>query len=347
MTIEASIYPGYDGGRVGTITLDVANVRGEGGPYDPRLVLPLTIALDPQDEPATLALTRLSCALHLREPSMAAPYNQVGPSTPVLVDQLRDRLVASTPKRLSAHQVEARLFLSPPALAQLEAHRHTDPAKVFVGALSFDGTLAWTYKTTMYYTDATPGPHRFARDEWPFDFRAGASLTAEIWTTRIEPLALRIPASTWVDNVLPGLGLDRLRLIEITLPVGGGPLPVSVVSMFDDAQRDYDAGRYRECVGKCRDVRHAVEQHLGATKAQPVADVVAAQLALPAGAAERTFLDGAWKALGDLTNSAHHIGTTGAPSYSAAATRTCLFLTATLLDYMRHLYMPPPIGRHP
>jgi len=345
MGAEAYIHPSYNSGSVGAITLDTAKVRGEGGPYDARLVLPLKVALDPQDEQATLALTRLTCALHLAEP--IAPHNQVGPPTPAVMDRLGDRLVSSRPRRSCTHDIEARLFLSQPVLARLEAHRHAHPEKAFVGALSFDGTLAWTYKTTMYYTDATPGPHRIAHDEWPFDFNAGASLFASIWSTRIEPLTLRIPAETWVGNVLPDLGLDRLRLIEIAVPVGGGPLPASVVTLFDEAQRDYDGGRYRECVGKCRDVRHAVEQHLGATKAQPVADVVAAHLSLPAGAAERTFLDDAWKALGDLTNSAHHIGPTGVTSYAAAAARACLFLTATLLDYMRHLYMPSSIGRHP
>lgn len=342
---EAYIHPSYNSGSVGAITLDTAKVRGEGGPSDARLVLPLTVTLDPQDEGATLALTRLTCALHLGEP--VAPSSQVGPSTLILVERLGDRLVSSRPQRPFAHEVEARLFLSQAVVARIEAHRHAHAEKTFAGVLSFDGTLAWAYKTTMYYTDATPGSHRFAGDEWPFDFGAGASLLAPIWSTRIEPLAFRIPASTWIDNVLPGVGLDRLRLIEITMPVAGSPLPTSVVPTFDDAQRDYDAGRYRECIGKCRDVRNAVEQHLGATRAQPVADVMATQLGLPSDAAERAFLDNAWKALGDLTNSAHHINAAGAPTYSAAAARTCLFLTATLLDYLRHLYMAPPIGRHP
>lgn len=339
MPFESPIYDSSKRFTVGAVGLDYDQVRGEGGPHDARLVFPLTVRLHPQREEATLALTHVSCALHLSNPPL--PSNRVG----AVVDLPLTGGHTSTPHG-GFYTFEIRLPVSQPVVARFEEHRHSAPDKAFMGTLRVGVALAWVYRTNSTYDEAMPASRRFPKDEWPFSFDAGASFLVPFWNFEPDPLAFRIPAPSWVDNVLPGLGLDRLRLIEIAAPIGGGPLPESVVSMFDDAQRDYDTGRYRECVGKCRDVRHAVEQHLGATRAQPVSDVVAAQLSLPAGAAERTFLDDAWKALGDLTNSAHHIGPAGVPAYSAAATRTCLFLTATLLDYMHHLYMPPPIGRH-
>ncbi len=340
MAFESPIFDSSKRFTIGAVGLDYDQVRGEGGPDDARLVFPLMVRLHPQKEEATLALTRLSCALHLSSPPQSS--NRIGD----VVDLPLTGMHTSTPHG-GFYTFEMRLPVSQPLVARFEEHRHSAPDKAFRGTLSVALAVSWVYRTNSTYDEAMPASRRFPKDEWPFNFDVGASFLVPFWNFEPDPLEFRIPAASWIDNVLPGLGLDRLRLIEIAVPVAGGPLPAGVVSMFDDAQRDYDAGRYRECVGKCRDVRHAVEQHLGATKAQPVADVVAAQLSLPAGGAEQTFLDDAWKALGDLTNSAHHIGTAGVPAYSAAATRTCLFLTATLLDYLRQLYMPPPIGRHP
>lgn len=344
MAFDAAIRPGSAGPGVGTISLNTDEIRGEGGPHDARLVLPLVVRLEPQPERANLGLTELTVALHLTSAGGPVfPATQVGPC----VSLLGGTVLPCIPGSSTSYPIEARVPLSQAIIAQIEGRRHESPDKAFTAVMNVGGTLAWLYKRAPLLSEGEAS-YLFARSDWPFAPNVGiASLVAPFWDTVIDDLFVRIPEAMWVANVLPGLGLDRLRLVEIAAPTDSGPLPACVVPLFDDAQRDYDAGRYRECVGKCRDVRHAVEQHLGATKAQPVAAVVAAQLALPPDAAERTFLDDAWKALGDVTNSAHHIGPAGAPSYSAAAARTCLFLTATLLDYLRHLYLPPPIGRHP
>jgi hypothetical protein len=149
-----------------------------------------------------------------------------------------------------------------------------------------------------------------------------------------------------VNNVIPGLGLDRLRLIEIRVPSPGGSLPGAVVSLFDAARRDYDDGRYRECIQKCRDVRHAVEQYLGATgQNNTVADQVAARLALPPNDPRHALIDQTWQGLAALTSQAHHIAHLDLSSVADA--RAALLLTASLLDYLGHLFAPPPIGVSP
>lgn len=40
-------------------------VRAEGGPYEPRLIVPLTIEIDPRPEIEMIALTSLRAVLHL------------------------------------------------------------------------------------------------------------------------------------------------------------------------------------------------------------------------------------------------------------------------------------------
>jgi hypothetical protein len=164
------------------------------------------------------------------------------------------------------------------------------------------------------------------------------SIFAPFWSLAIGSLPLRIPTAHWLEKVLPGLGLDSLRLIEITLPSGGGPLPHAVVSYFDQARSDYDGGRYREAIQKCRDVRHAIEEHLGAIKERPVADVVAERVKLPPGAPQRPFLDGIWRALADLTSAAHH--KEASKHLTQADASACLLLTALVVEYIETLLRP-------
>jgi hypothetical protein len=63
---------------VGEIAIDGAATRGEGGPDDPRLVLPLTISFSPRPLDQMLVLTELACSLHLGQD--ATDQNQLGPT---------------------------------------------------------------------------------------------------------------------------------------------------------------------------------------------------------------------------------------------------------------------------
>jgi hypothetical protein len=53
---------------IGTLALKEREVRGEGGPHDPRIVFPLAVTIHPQPAGAMLALTELRCSLHLTTP---------------------------------------------------------------------------------------------------------------------------------------------------------------------------------------------------------------------------------------------------------------------------------------
>jgi hypothetical protein len=321
------------------VALDIIQVRGEGGPYDARLVLPLILTMYPRKPEEALALTELTCSLHLGMP--AFDQNQVGPTVTMTLQQ--NMPCRSLSDRPNSHTLEVRVPLSQPVVAHLDAQRHTSADKAFTAVLRLSATVGWLYKIGNTFPSGSPEPQAIGNH--PFSSALGLfSLVAPFWDTRIEPLPIRITAPLWIDNALPGLGYDRLRLIEVMVPSPGEPLLTMVIPFFDDARRDYDAGRYRECVQKCRDVRHAVEQHLGATgkEGDRVADKVAARLGLSADDPRRKLLDGMWQGLVLLTSEAHHISNPG--GYTAANARGCLLLTATLLDYLRSLFNPPPIG---
>ncbi len=83
------------------------------------------------------------------------------------------------------------------------------------------------------------------------------------WGARIVDFPVQVLAERWVKQVLPELGLNSLRLVEVALPTPGGFYPELAPTSFDEAQQGYDPGNYRACIEKCRYVRHAIEEHVG------------------------------------------------------------------------------------
>lgn len=312
---------------IGTITIREREVRGEGGPYDARLVFPLSMTMHPQPPGAMLALTELRCSLHLSTPSFAA--NQIGQAVTVpLLEGLSCR--SSTAGPLSGH-IEVRLPVNEQLIVSLESHRHQHPEGTFVAYLGLHATVVWV----AGIGGANPAEAGLLQDH-PLDSSPGAySLLAPFWYPGIADVQVQIPASLWVNNVLPSLGFSSLRLIEVALPVANGLLPDTLIASFDAARRDYDLGNYRECVQKCRDVRNAVEQYLGATRQHPVADVIGDRLGLPPAAPQRAFLRSVWTGLTDLTNAAHHQSTV--QGLLRADAHVCLLTTALLLEYISQL----------
>ncbi len=313
---------------IGTMTLKEREVRGEGGPHDARIVFPLAVTMHPQPAGAMLAMTELRCSLHLTTPSFAG--NQIGQAVTVpLLENMSCRSSTSGPL---PGQIDVRLPLNERLIAYLETHRHQHPEETFVAYLGvLHATVAWVAATG----NTTPAEARLLQGH-PIDSPLGPfSLLAPFWYTRIEDVQVQIPASLWVDRVLPPLGFSSLRLIEIALPTANGLLPEALIASFDAARHDYDLGNYRECVQKCRDVRNAVEQHLGATRQHSVADVLGDHLGLPPDAPQRAFLRNVWTGFADLTNAAHH--QSSVQGLLRADAHVCLLTAALLLEYINQL----------
>lgn len=317
---------------IGEITLNENQVRGEGGPYNPRLVVPVEVNLHQRPAAQTIAITSLAYTFY---------YGEISPSTrvgePVMRDLTAGFPARSNPQGPSRSRQEMQFQASEAMIIQMEAHRHRSPDTSFQGWLTVSASIAWMLPAG----GEAPGPHNLRPiPDYPFDMTMGICLSvAPFLGTSVDNLSIRLPAAIWIDNVLPGLGLDHLRLLEIALPRVGGVVPAEVIPHFDAARRDYDAGRYRECIQKCRDVRNLIEKHLGASKGHPVGDAVADLAGLPLLQDQRRFLNQCWVALVDLTSAAHH-----QTAYSTADARACLLLTAVLLEYLQMLLTPPPLG---
>jgi hypothetical protein len=138
--------------------------------------------------------------------------------------------------------------------------------------------------------------------------------------------------------VSPGLGEDRLRLVVVGFPAPGGPLGGQVAELFDAARRAYDAGDYRECVQKCRDVRNHVERSVRGTDDERVAAAAARHVGAAGDDPRVTFLDRAWTAVGDFTSDSHHVHTVG--RLDGPSARAALLMTATLIEFVSEWVTP-------
>lgn len=311
---------------VGEVRVDSARMRGEGGAHDPRLIVPIEIQMNQRPEEQRLALTRLTGSLHLSEP--AFPQSQLGPSCSLdLIENMSCHTISSGPSKTS---FEFRFSLTQAQIKHLEDARHASHQSRFALFLKLEGITAWLRHT--WGSDNS----RIGEEERWLQQVGFCSELLPFWNTRIDPLRVEVEPSSWVENVLPGLGYDRVRLVEIDL----SQMPDEGISVaqFDKARREFDAGRYTECVATCRAIRHAWEQALSATREQPVARVLAERLGRSASDWPYKVLDKMWAGYADMVNAPHHPGQTPEPlSVTAADAKFCLLVTLALSEYVDRL----------
>ena len=307
---------------VGAVSVDGGAVRGEGGPSRPQLVVPLTIQMEPQPEGSTLAVcwirASLSTATH------ASSQHTVG--TPASEPLLHEFPAHSFPSGTADHTVDLRFALSPAEVGGLEKTRHAASTDIFVLHLRFDVVVSGL-KTHNQGSPAS-GPT-------PWDMNCGMfSEVLPFWSSKIPPTQIQIERSTWVRNVLPGLGHDQARLVEVAFPP---PLPdhPSAAGEWDKARRALDEQRYGDCVSECRDILAMWQRQLGATKDRPVAAVLAEKRCWTEGDGRTAFLDTIWKAAIDVVNVPHHPeGQSAEQHFDASDARLMLLLTASLSEYV-------------
>lgn len=314
------------GGRlVGTVSVDGGAVRGEGGPLRPQLVVPVTLALNPQPDDSMLAVVWLHARLGFDQ--HASPHQLAcQPISHPLVDGFHAH---SLPHGSTDHTAYLRFFLSPWEVADLEQRRHAAGADVFQLYLGLDPIVAGMKTFNSFGPGQTP-------EQTAWDIQYGMfSQVLPFWTVRIEPVWVQIEPSTWIRDILPGLGYDRLRLLELTFPP---PLPdhTSAATQFDKARRAFDERRYGDCIQECRGLLNMWEKQYRATSKRRIAEVVADERQWPANDIRRQLLDTLWKEVGDVANAPHHPeGDVNAELFTGRDARLLLVVTAALSEYVQ------------
>ncbi len=312
------------GHMVGTVSVNGGEVRGVGGPVRPQLILPLTIEMNPQPDEAMLALVWLFARLGFDQ--YASPHQFA--CQPISYPLMGGFHAHSLPHGTTDHTAYLRFYLSTPEVEDLERHRQTTNSEVVELYLGIDPIIAGM-KT---YNQVRAGQ---GGETIPWNIQFGMfSQVLPFWTSHVDPVRVQIEQSTWVRDVLPGLGYDRLRLLELTFPP---PLPdhTSAAAQFDKAKRALDERRYDDCIQECRGLLNMWELQYGAGAKQRLAEVVASDRRWPDSDIRRSLLDTLWREVGDVANAPHHLErNVNAGGFDERDARLILILTAALSEYV-------------
>ena len=304
---------------VGSVSVNGGAVRGEGGPVRPRIVVPLKIEMNPQHDDAMIAVVSLTASLGAQ--AHASPTQVL--CQPV-ARQLVSRFPAHSGPRANEHTEDLRFFLTQAEVEDIEALRHGTNADVFTLFVDLDVVVAGLKSHNKTGTEQTSWDSRFGMFSEVLPF----------WAVQVQPLQINIEQSVWVREVLPGLGYDRLRLIELTFPP---PLPdrSNAASQFDKAKRALDERRYGDCIDKCRGLLNMWEKQFKAGKDRHIAEVIAEERRWPEGDVRRQLLDTLWKEVGDVANAPHHPeGDVDAELFEKRDARLILLLVSSLSEYL-------------
>ncbi|MHB8491403.1 MAG: hypothetical protein ACYDA6_04200 [Solirubrobacteraceae bacterium] len=309
-----------------SVRVDGGAVRSQGGPTSPTLIMPVTAQLDPTPADATIALLWLRARLTTE----AAPNTPIGPPTTELL--LHEYPVRSFPSGSAEHTIQLSFSLTAAEVEELERRRHALPGDAFALRLELDAVSAGltTHNQIPHTAEAQAGEQALP---WGYEYGMVTQLHP-FWRTNIQPVPFNVEQSTWIRDVLPGLGYDQARLIEVRFPP---PLPEhrSAAREWDKAQRALDERHYDDAVEECRDILAMWEKQLGATSKRRVAAVIAEQRRWAGDDARIAFIDGLWKATNDLVNAPHHPeGTDATQHFDAPDARLTLLLTAALSQYI-------------
>jgi hypothetical protein len=212
--------------------------------------------------------------------------------------------------------------------------RHETPGEQFALHLRMSGSVVWIRETfgEMHASGGRAGP---AAPEDPFKMQYGLhSALTYFWTSDIDSMRVQIDTSVWIDSVLPGFGIDGIRLLELAFPPAL-PKVGNAAKAFDEALRAFNSKHYKDCIGKCRAIVSAWNTQFGATDKKHLADLVATAQGWAQDDPRKDALDKIWTALVNSSNAPHHPESQpGGYEPSAHDARLQLLLTAAVSEYL-------------
>ena len=317
---EAAITIG-NGIPVGNVTVDPSKIKGVGSWYNPYLHIPIKIEMYGRKEGEHIALIRLSASLHLKETIDIS--NQFGDrvSYDLLYNMPNRSTVATKP---AESQAQLLFSLTHEQIKQLDDIRRTPGNDLFLHLEPIVVALRQTEQAVL-----TLGEQR-----------ANVSLLSDFayyWLSRIEALRIQTAEMKWVDSIFPGIGYDRYRLVEVSLPTSDILVPKEAIEYFQRAKKYYDEGSNPECLRESRLALEEIEKHLK-VQGHKLGTAITKKLGWhdqPELTEQAKFLDNTWVGLYMLANAASHTPST--KSLLPADAHTGFLSIAVMLEYLGQL----------
>jgi hypothetical protein len=308
--------------EVGTISADPDRVVSAGGALNPTLVVPLEVALERHtDGEPTLGLNWLEARLGLPGGSPGA-WPMIGPTSFRFTGALGHATIHSLPV-VSRRELPIDFALTEGQVRALEDLAHVSRGDSVPITLSFSGLLCQV-------VEGSPVTLRQGRGTSAARHQVGNLYDLRpIAETRIGELTIPIARERWAKEIIPGFGVDRLRMVAVRFP-SGGSTTAPIVQRFDEAVREYDAGRYEQALGKLRKLREAVEKSFGAVGSRPLADIMAERRGWTQ--SQVASFDRVWKALIDITNESVHGDEHPPRVYDHSEARLAIMVAAAALE---------------
>lgn len=320
MVIEAGIQ--LASRIVGKIAVEVEGIRGTGGYHKPTLVFPVIVTLE---ESLHIFVWDLLCTLYFSGKNI----------------QLGQSILVNNRFYPNYWREEWHVSLTTSDLCLIEEQRHKSQDKDVWFTLHFEGRVAGSYK--VWNSMISSGQQQEIKHP-PFPGWESLGLIKKVAffdSVQFNELRVRIPASDWVNRVLPGLGFNRLRLIEVVIPekgtLFGAVNTEKIMQYFDEAIRSFNFGHYTEAVQKCRSVLEELEEIIEEAKEEKckkIATTIANKVGWQEEDARVEGIQHCCQALRRLLNKASHPREI---TFSFADARFCLLLLSALLEYLGRL----------
>ena len=283
-----------------TVRLDISQIKAEGGPDFPRLIIPIQFEFHPIGDrairPFTLLHAKFDLHLLANEPRISETsrffYARVGHAW------------SMTP--------EIDFPLDALRLERIEGVRRGDLK------LAVRMTIYSSLSTTLEVT------------------RNGQTIPEEFLSASFETstasLSFEIPHSHWTKNILPALGWGQVQLVEI--PQLHKLIPEEHAKSLNElleARRYYDAGDPDKSVAHCRSALEPLQKKLPELKTA-IESQTEFEWLRDIGTATYNWLDTLQKRTYKLTNKVHHVPSIG--HFSRADAEVILLVTTAVVAYV-------------
>ncbi len=282
------------------ISFEVDQIRGEGGPEYPRLIIPINFTLRPsEDEGKINAYSLLWLQIGLR------------------IDKNNTTIGKSCSEPIAEYSWPG---ISPrPVMIEIPLDLYRiEKIEELGGGDDIQFSLSGSALIALHPSVPKAGPNE--RQEYKMD--------VEKFTRGFFEIIFSIPHSHWVNKILPGLGHGKVKLIEIPIPEKSD-ISTTAQEELKRAQNYFINGDYDKAVEHCRNALESLKNRLPEIKNLLTNSKY--EWLEEVGQATYDWIDKVYKKTRNVSSIPHHLPSIG--HFDRFEAQTILIVTIALLSY--------------